>query len=86
MFQFLRAVGRIRIEIERISRPHRVDMRAMPIDHFSLQDVDELNTIVLEQGKNIRRFRDHNQVGFSPGSPVANGMTQQVLLLSLIHI
>ena len=42
----------------------------------------KLNTIVLEQGKNIRRLRDHDQVGFSPGSPIPNRMTQQVILVT----
>ena len=82
LIQLLRAVGRIRIKVERIPRTHRVDMRPVPIDHFSLEDVDELNTIVLEQGKNIRRLRDYNQVGFSPGSPIPNRMTQQVILVT----
>ena len=82
MIQFLRAVGRICIEVERIPRPHRVDMRPVPIDHFSLENVDELNTIMLEQGKNIRGLRDHNQVGFGLGSPITNRMTQQVILVT----
>ena len=57
-------------------------MRSVSIDHLSLDNVNELDTIVLEQGKNIRGFRDYNQVGLSSGSPVANRMTQQVILMT----
>ena len=57
-------------------------MRTMPIDHFSLEDVDELDSIVLEQGKDVRGFRDHDQVGLDSGSPVTDRMAQQVLLMT----
>ena len=54
----------------------------MPIDYFSLQDVNELDSIVLEQGKDVRGFRDHDQVGLGSGSPVTDRMAQQVILMA----
>lgn len=49
--QFFRAMRRIGVEEQRVAGIERVDPIAMAVDDPALQDIDEFQPRVLEQGK-----------------------------------
>ena len=54
----------------------------MPVSHLPLKQVDELYTVMLKQGENLRCLRDNDQVWLNQMLAVAYRMPQQPVLVS----